>query len=219
MNMEQENISGEFNIIYKKLVKDETDIIGHIAYSIYKAKKVEFIENFKEERKRFPSKEEINIFHRTSLESMQFYNERATTILQSFSNAVLDEAFEEMEDEYIKDQNSEMKLCLAQVLDENIEIHKKLIKSAVGDLNKENRMKRFLTSSWSSALGSFFYTTLVIFIVLIIGLATGGLKEYILKSCFKDEIKEQTEDLRIEKEKKIESSKSIQFSEKEAKLK
>ena len=39
----------EFNYIYKKLVSDQNDIIGHIAYSIYKEDKVDHIKKKKGE--------------------------------------------------------------------------------------------------------------------------------------------------------------------------
>ncbi len=40
------NIKGEYNFIYTTLVKDERDIIGIIAYGLYKRQKIEFIKNF-----------------------------------------------------------------------------------------------------------------------------------------------------------------------------
>lgn len=36
-----------FNPIYKKLVDSDDDIIGHIAYSLYKADKLRYIEEYK----------------------------------------------------------------------------------------------------------------------------------------------------------------------------
>lgn len=37
----------QYNFIYKRLVKNESDIVGNIAYSLYKADKIKFIEDFK----------------------------------------------------------------------------------------------------------------------------------------------------------------------------
>ena len=36
-----------YNFIYKQLVEKESDILGNIAYSLYKADKIKFIEDFK----------------------------------------------------------------------------------------------------------------------------------------------------------------------------
>ena len=39
----------KYNYIYKLLVEDRGDIIGHIAYALYKEDKIEYINKFKEE--------------------------------------------------------------------------------------------------------------------------------------------------------------------------
>ena len=39
----------KYNYIYKQLVEDRGDIIGHIAYALYKEDKIEYINKFKEE--------------------------------------------------------------------------------------------------------------------------------------------------------------------------
>ena len=39
----------QYNFIYSKLVRDEDDFVGHIAYALYKAEKVAYIEKFKSE--------------------------------------------------------------------------------------------------------------------------------------------------------------------------
>ena len=36
-----------YNFIYSKLVKKNEDLIGHIAYSLYKKSKIEYIEKIK----------------------------------------------------------------------------------------------------------------------------------------------------------------------------
>ncbi len=37
----------KFNFIYEELVSDRNDIIGHVAYSIYKQDKIDFIKSKK----------------------------------------------------------------------------------------------------------------------------------------------------------------------------
>ena len=36
----------QYNFIYEKLVENENDIIGHIAYALYKADKIKYIRSF-----------------------------------------------------------------------------------------------------------------------------------------------------------------------------
>ena len=50
----------EYNFIYTELVKGKDDILGHIAYSLYKAEKIEFIESFKKGNNREPNENELN---------------------------------------------------------------------------------------------------------------------------------------------------------------
>ena len=52
----------QYNYIYKKLVNSEDDLIGLIAYGIYKKHKIEFIEQIQEEYKREPTDEECSSF-------------------------------------------------------------------------------------------------------------------------------------------------------------
>ena len=63
--MESSNHQRSYNYIYSKLVSDETDIFGHIAYALYKADKVEFIEKLKNEGKEV-TEEDLQPFHQIS---------------------------------------------------------------------------------------------------------------------------------------------------------
>lgn len=36
--------SGDYNFIYTRLVENENDVIGVVAYSVYKRQKIEYIE-------------------------------------------------------------------------------------------------------------------------------------------------------------------------------
>ena len=57
----------KFNNIYRKLVDDEFDIGGHIAYSLYKADKECFIEDFKKRNDgQIPKEDDLLPFHNVS---------------------------------------------------------------------------------------------------------------------------------------------------------
>ena len=52
-------MSRKYNYIFSKLVDDETDLIGLVAYGIYKNNKIGYIEKFKEKQGREPSEDEL----------------------------------------------------------------------------------------------------------------------------------------------------------------
>lgn len=88
-----------YNYIYKQLVEDKTDIVGHVAYSLYKADKVQYINHFKEEHGREPNEEELKPFHDAScLEgSLDGYKETAISILKGFLDRTLSETVHDIE--------------------------------------------------------------------------------------------------------------------------
>ena len=55
----------QYNYIYSKLVSDETDILGHIAYSLYKAEKVEYLEKLAG-KKDVDTQKALDHFHQIS---------------------------------------------------------------------------------------------------------------------------------------------------------
>lgn len=84
----------QFNYIYMKLVKNENDLLGQIAYSLYKRKKVQFLENWK---KAHPEQEieedELNTFHNSesTKEALNEYRTKANILLQNFMNTLLED--------------------------------------------------------------------------------------------------------------------------------
>ena len=51
----------KYNYIYEKLVTANDDVLGLIAYGIYKQHKIEFITKIKEEQHRDPTEEECKL--------------------------------------------------------------------------------------------------------------------------------------------------------------
>lgn len=74
------------NFIYSKLVRDNDDIIGMVAYGIYKKHKIEFIESIKREHNREPNQEEWHAFALSSNTDSQLekYIFQADNTLASF---------------------------------------------------------------------------------------------------------------------------------------
>lgn len=91
----------KYNYIYKQLVEDRGDIIGHIAYALYKEDKIEYINKFKEEHNNNePTEDDLKPFNDISCTpgSVDKYKFVASTILQSFLENSLEETKRDIED-------------------------------------------------------------------------------------------------------------------------
>lgn len=91
-----------YNNIYEKLTADPDDLVGALAYIIYKQQKVEFCKNTSSGN---PSRTEIEQFHAiASMEtSLAAYRSQAEALAQAFLNAGLDDLVQRTEDETRRD--------------------------------------------------------------------------------------------------------------------
>lgn len=89
-----------YNHIYNLLVEGKGDLIGYIAYALYKDEKIEYIARFKEEHGNEPDEEDLKRFHDiTSTEtSVERYKYVASGILQSFLDNTLESTRTQIED-------------------------------------------------------------------------------------------------------------------------
>ena len=97
-----------YNFIYRQLVKDESDVVGHIAYSLYKADKISFIEDYKKKHEnQEPSDERFEHFHESCClpANIQRYRMQAVEILQGFVDDTLEETTKQIEADYVKHQD------------------------------------------------------------------------------------------------------------------
>lgn len=80
-----------YNYIYSKIVLDEADIIGYVAYSLYKQEKIEFIQTFKSQHGNEPTDAELQTFHAlTNTDTrIKSYRSQAENILADFSTEIL----------------------------------------------------------------------------------------------------------------------------------
>jgi uncharacterized membrane protein len=91
-------MSRNFNFIYSKLVEAENDLIGIIAYSLYKREKVKFIENKKENSgEEEVSDQDLKYFHDISNLRSGDYRKLAEGILTSYLNEALDGTIADLE--------------------------------------------------------------------------------------------------------------------------
>ena len=133
-----------YNYIYTKLVENEYDIVGHIAYALYKADKIKFIESFKQEYQKEPEDNDLVPFNCTSCidTALERYKITASIILQQFLDNTLDESTKSIEEK-----------C--------IENHKQMILDAINPLTPPTLKKQYFHGVSQSVLGAFIFALLL----------------------------------------------------------
>jgi hypothetical protein len=103
-----------YNFIYNKLVNDKDDVLGIIAYSLYKRNKIDFINKFKAEHGTPPGDDQMLTFHASSTteSSLEGFRRQAVELARAFLDSALDEERQELEQEYAE------KYYLSKVTDE-----------------------------------------------------------------------------------------------------
>lgn len=106
----------QYNRIYGKIVQGDNDIVGCIAYSLYKRHKVAYIESFKASHGCEPTEEQLKSFHDTTSmdDNIERYRKEASDILLGFCNDSLSYASSQIEEE-CRNNHEEM---LRQVVSE-----------------------------------------------------------------------------------------------------
>ena len=98
----------EYNFIFEKLVNSDEDIIGNIAYSLYKKHKIQYIKKFKEKNNnKPPTDKELTKFHdHSSLgHSIESYKLKAEEITLKFTKNTLKKISSEIENDCKKNQH------------------------------------------------------------------------------------------------------------------
>lgn len=134
-----------YNFIYKELVENDYDIVGHIAYSLYKADKIKFIEDFKSKNSgKEPDDIDLKLFHDTScLEGpIERYKLTASFILQQFLDNTLEESTKEIEDKCMKD-------------------HRQMLSSVIQPLKPKSVFRQFWFGVSQSIIGAFVFALIM----------------------------------------------------------
>lgn len=143
-------MSRKYSYIFSKLVEDDTDIVGHIAYALYKSDKVNYIESFKDSNKREPTDEDLDAFHSVSsqIESVRKYRFIAAHILSDFLDNSLDESIEKIEQD-----------CANR--------HAEILKEVIKPLVPKKKSTAFWHGVWQSVAGAFIFALIVAAFVFI----------------------------------------------------
>lgn len=94
-----------YNFIYEKLVSAPDDIVGMIAYSLYKKEKVEYVRSFTKQYGRAPEDQDLQSFHVSSNTQARLsgYGVEAKEIAREFLEIALEEKVEEIESQLLAD--------------------------------------------------------------------------------------------------------------------
>jgi hypothetical protein len=90
----------KYNFIYSKLVEEEDDILGIIAYAFYKRQKISYIKSIQGKHGREPTQQEFEIFQEISNSQLTQYRAQAIELSESFLEQALSEKARELEEFY-----------------------------------------------------------------------------------------------------------------------
>lgn len=107
-------MDNQYNYIYEKLVTSEDDVLGLIAYGMYKQHKIEFISKIKEDNNREPTQYEYNSFFAASTTESQLnnYRNQAEALLSETVANIANEELGHFEDEMVRNYKNEIKDCI-----------------------------------------------------------------------------------------------------------
>lgn len=110
-------MSKKYNFIYKKLVDDDNDIIGHIAYSIYKKDKIDYVQSKKKSNEDIKNKDLIS-FHEfsSSSSSLEAYKMKAEIVMQSFIENTIGEITDEIQEELKENQSEQLREVITPLI-------------------------------------------------------------------------------------------------------
>lgn len=142
----------QYNFIYSKLVRNEDDFVGHIAYAMYKAEKVAFIEKFKDEHGgQEPTETDLKPFNDMTSTDVRLasYMVSAERRFSDWLGGVLDEHGKVIEQD-----------CNAN--------HLSLISQAIKPLKAEPIWKQYLHGITQGVLGAFAFMLIMCFILFLL---------------------------------------------------
>lgn len=137
------NAQQEYNEVYESLVKDQDDIVGFIAYGLYKKSKQEYITTFKEKFNKEPTSEDLKVHVLCSeMPSLTSYREKAEQTLK----LLLEQAVSEKEVD----------------LEKNFQRHLWGYVKNYQPPSPMNKLSTFFKSAFSGVMGNFITTAIII---------------------------------------------------------
>ena len=165
----------EYNLIYSKLVEREDDVVGTIAYSIYKTDKIAFIDDYKNSHDgQEPSEDDFKRFHDMICTDghISRYQMQALAVLNSFLNDTLSETAAQIDDD-CKNRHAQMLRGIVEEI--TTDIVNKQVPKIIQHQIKPLRPKGFWYGVGQSVLGAFIFMLLACGLIFM---ATLSQKEY-----------------------------------------
>lgn len=166
---------GDYNWISSRLIKDPDDVVGALAYALYKRHKIAFIQAYKTEHGGTePDREAFKAFHiATDTDTAEAsFRAQAEAMLQNFLDQVLVEKIEKIEQELKESVLIAKSDSVEKNIIRDIDSSKQLIQSEVSKVAATlSERKGFL--GWTKDLGANLLVNMLT--VIIIGLAVVGL--------------------------------------------
>jgi hypothetical protein len=96
---------------YSSLVEGEDDLVGLIAYSLYKSDKLAFLNKHRQDTNTAPTEQELMAFCRTCTlpGPVSDYRAKATYLLQEMYDTLMEDAVQELEEKYKNKLITELK--------------------------------------------------------------------------------------------------------------
>ncbi|MCM1356471.1 MAG: hypothetical protein NC212_08720 [Staphylococcus sp.] len=166
-----------YNFIYKKLVTDDNDLIGLIAYGLYKQHKIEFIRSYRESHNDSdPSESDCEAFALSSCAPTQLkqYRDSAETLLQQITLEATREEIKSFEDNMLHQYRSEIEKALTS----------RNLSDAISSAVEKSQPEWWLSVLWS-VVGAFVFSliaALFIFIGSTSEKSTAELVKYIIQT-------------------------------------
>lgn len=107
----------KYNFVYNQLVRGEDDLIGQVAYALYKQDKGERIDLFKQDHGREPEEEELHEIHKTmcSPKQLDLYQTKAAMIIQNTLSHAMQERIKKIEEDLAKKQKIHLESIVASL--------------------------------------------------------------------------------------------------------
>ena len=165
----------EYNLIYSRLVEREDDVVGTIAYSIYKTDKIAFIEDYKNNHEgQEPTEEDFRRFHEMICTDghINRYQMQAMNVLNSFLNETLRETAAQIDDD-CKNRHGQMLRSIVEGITKDIV--REQVPKIIQEQLKPIQPKGFWYGVGQSVFGAFVFMLLACGLIFV---ATLSQKEY-----------------------------------------
>ncbi len=110
------SLERKFSNVYAKIVQHELDVEGHIAYTLYKAAKIEYIKEYLAEYKRQPTEADLETFHKMALTIIYGFRLQAEELLQTYAQLNLETMKRRAEREIRKKQEDMLKAIIEPLI-------------------------------------------------------------------------------------------------------